>query len=312
MPSGTTGVGRPARQRLLLVHAHPDDETLSTGLTMAHAAAAGVQVTLVTCTLGQEGEVVPERLRHLTSAADDELGAWRAEELASAMGGLGVSDHRLLADGRWRDSGMTWLAPGRAGPAATARPNAFCLADLDEAAEQLAAVLREVRPQVVVTYDPAGGYGHPDHVMAHRVTMRAVDLAERPAGRPGWAVPAVHWVQVAVSWAQDDRRAVRAAAAAGRLPQPMRPPVEGAEPPAAVVDDAALDVVLRSDPGDRAAVRAALRAHASQVRLSPPWFALTDDVAHRLPTAEGFRRVRGPAVDPTRRPADDLFVGLPL
>jgi N-acetyl-1-D-myo-inositol-2-amino-2-deoxy-alpha-D-glucopyranoside deacetylase len=294
------------------VHAHPDDETLSTGLTMAGSVAAGDQVTLVSCTLGQEGEVIPEPLRHLASDADDRLGPHRADELAAATRALGVSDHRLLAGGRWRDSGMTWLAPGRAGPSATARPEAFSLADLDEAAEELAAVLREVRPQVVVTYDPDGGYRHPDHVMAHRVTMRAVELAREPGTASGWSVGAVHWVQIGRRWAEDDREATRAAAARGELPAPLVPPPDDAEHPAVVVDDDRLDVVLVATQQARDAVVAALRAYPSQVTVIPPWFALSDHVARRIPHAEGFRRALGPAIDPGARPADDLFAGIPL
>jgi N-acetyl-1-D-myo-inositol-2-amino-2-deoxy-alpha-D-glucopyranoside deacetylase len=326
-----TGLAGRSGRRLLLVHAHPDDETLSTGLTMARAVAAGDQVTLVTCTLGQEGEVIPAPLRHLTSDADDRLGPYRAGELAAAMRALGVTDHRLLAGGRWRDSGMAWLAPGRAGPSATARPDAFSLADLDEPSEELAAVLREVRPQVVVTYDPDGGYRHPDHVMAHRVTMRAVELARepgarsdarsdarpddncdtRPQARPGWSVGAVHWVQIGRRWAEDDREATLAAAGQGGLPAPLMPPPADAEHPAAVVDDDQLDVVVAATRQTRDAVEAALRAYPSQVRSQPPWFALSDGVARRIPRAEGFRRVLGPAVDPAGRPAADLFAGIP-
>jgi N-acetyl-1-D-myo-inositol-2-amino-2-deoxy-alpha-D-glucopyranoside deacetylase len=277
-------------RRLLVVHAHPDDETLSTGLTMALAVAAGVRVTLVTCTLGQRGEVIGPELQHLGDATDeavqDELGRHRAGELAAAMRALGVRDHRLLAGGRWRDSGMLWRAHGLAGPAADVHPAAFALADLDVAAGELATVLGEVRPQAVLTYDPGGGYGHPDHVMAHRVTMRAVELA-RVGGR---SVPAVYWTRVAVSWAQEDRRRARAAAADGSLPAPMIAPPPGAGYPAVVVPDDELDVVLRATPAALAKVRAALAAHRTQVRLAGPWFALSDDVAHLLPSTEGFHR----------------------
>ncbi|GAA4357609.1 N-acetyl-1-D-myo-inositol-2-amino-2-deoxy-alpha-D-glucopyranoside deacetylase [Angustibacter luteus] len=307
-------VGEEPGRRLLLVHAHPDDETLTTGVTMARYAAEGVGVTLVTCTLGDEGEVIPAELRHLASDRDDTLGAHRAGELVRAMAALGVPDHRLLGDGRWRDSGMVWLAPGVAGVAGDVHPDAFALADLDEAAGLLADVLREVRPQVVVTYDPDGGYGHPDHVMAHRVTMRAVELAADDGARPGWQVLAVHWVQVATSWARAERRAVLAAAQDGRLPAGMLPP-DYAEHPPAVVDDDLLDVVVEA-PEHLPAVTAALEAHATQVVVRPPWFALSNDVAQRLSAREGFRRVRGPratiAESSVAGPADDLFAGLGL
>jgi len=155
-------------RRLVLVHAHPDDETIANGATMATYAAAGVHVTLVTCTRGEEGEVLVPDLAHLAADRDDDLGAHRVGELATAMQALRVSDHRFLGGaGRWRDSGMMGLASNE-------RPDCFWRADLDEAAGELVAVLREVRPQVLVTYDPQGGYGHPDHIQAHRVTCAAV------------------------------------------------------------------------------------------------------------------------------------------
>ncbi len=162
-----------AAPRLLLVHAHPDDESLWTGGTIARYAAAGVQVTLVTCTLGEEGEIIPESLRELAAAAADQLGGYRIGELRAACAALGVSDHRWLGGvGRWRDSGM-------AGEAANAHPRAFASGDLAEQADALASVIAEVRPQVVVTYGPDGGYGHPDHIRAHEVTMAACGSVDR-------------------------------------------------------------------------------------------------------------------------------------
>ncbi|WP_426566005.1 N-acetyl-1-D-myo-inositol-2-amino-2-deoxy-alpha-D-glucopyranoside deacetylase [Angustibacter sp. McL0619] len=299
----------PAR-RLVLVHAHPDDETLTTGITMAKYVAEGAGVTLVTCTLGDEGEVIPSDLRHLASDADDVLGPHRALELAAAMRALGVTDHRVLGEGRWRDSGMVWSAPGVAAQGARVHPRAFVRADPDVAAGLLADVLREVRPQVVVTYDPMGGYGHPDHVMAHRVTMRGVELARQDGALPGWQVRAVHWVQEAHSWARAERRAVLAAAQDGRLPAGMLPPDYAEHPPAVVPDDQ-LDVVVEA-PEHLPAVTAALTAHATQVCVEPPWFALSNDVAHRLSAREGFRRVFGPPAAVDGQVADDLFAGLEL
>ena len=163
-----------APPRLLLVHAHPDDETLWTGGTIARYAARGVQVFLVTCTLGEEGEVIPDSLRGLASDQADQLGGYRVGELRSACTALRVADHRFLGGvGRWRDSGMLWEKPGQAGALAEAHPRAFATGDRAEQTEALEAVLREVKPQVVVTYAADGGYGHPDHIRAHEVTMAA-------------------------------------------------------------------------------------------------------------------------------------------
>src|SRR5690242_20011918 len=160
----------PAR-RLLLVHAHPDDESIGNGATMARYAAEGALVTLVTCTLGEEGEVIPAELADLTADRHDTLGEHRVGELAAAMAELGVTDHRFLGGpGRYRDSGMMGVAQNDV-------PGCFWQADLDEAAGYLADVILDVRPQVLVTYDDNGGYGHPDHIQAHRVAMRGYELA---------------------------------------------------------------------------------------------------------------------------------------
>src|SRR3954447_9775588 len=145
---------------------------------MAKYAAEGVAVTLVTCTLGEEGEILVPELAHLASDADDALGPYRIGELAAACAALGVTDHRFLGGaGRWRDSGMMGVPQND-------RPGCFWQADLDEATRELVAVLREVRPQVVVTYDERGGYGHPDHIQAHRVAVAAYDAASDPQRYP--------------------------------------------------------------------------------------------------------------------------------
>ena len=166
-----------ADRRLLLVHAHPDDEVIGSGATMAKYAADGAHVTLVTCTLGEEGEILVPGLAHLAADQEDKLGQHRISELADAMKALDVTDHRFLGGpGRWRDSGMM-------GTPANERPECFWRADLDEAVGDLVAVVREVRPQVVITYNENGGYGHPDHIQAHRVAVAAFVAArcDRPA-----------------------------------------------------------------------------------------------------------------------------------
>ncbi len=163
------------RQRLLLVHAHPDDESIGTGATMAKYAASGAHVTLVTCTLGELGEIIPPGLAALAADRDDQLGGYRIGELNAACQALGVTDHRYLGGpGRWRDSGMI-------GTSGNDDPRSFWQADVEEAATVLAAVIREVRPHVMVTYDDDGFYGHPDHIQAHRVAWRAFQLAADPA-----------------------------------------------------------------------------------------------------------------------------------
>src|SRR3954463_14463847 len=191
----------PSR-RMLLVHAHPDDETINNGATMARYVAEGASVTLLTCTLGEEGEVLVPELELLAADHADQLGGYRIAELRAAMEALGVTDWRFLGGpGRYRDSGMM-------GTQANDKPRAFWNADLDEAVAHAAAVVREVRPQVVVTYDEHGGYGHPDHIQAHRVAMRAADLAADPGFRPDLGAP---WRITKIYWNRVPRSVARAA-----------------------------------------------------------------------------------------------------
>ncbi|MFF5102984.1 N-acetyl-1-D-myo-inositol-2-amino-2-deoxy-alpha-D-glucopyranoside deacetylase [Streptomyces sp. NPDC000134] len=280
---------QPAR-RLLLVHAHPDDESIVNGATMARYAAEGAQVTLVTCTLGERGEVVPPALAHLGGAA---LGQHRLGELRAAMGALGVADVRLLGGpGRFADSGMMGLADND-------DPACFWQADVDEAAALLLDVIREVRPQVLVTYDPDGGYGHPDHIQAHRVAMRAAGLA----AEAGCGIARIYWNRVP--------RPV-AAAAFARLGEDL-PGLPF--PEAATVDDVpgvvgeeriAVQIVADGTPY-AAAKAAAMRAHATQIEVAEPYFALSNHLAQPLFTTEYYELVGAPAPDAR---GSDLFAGI--
>ncbi|MCX4746953.1 N-acetyl-1-D-myo-inositol-2-amino-2-deoxy-alpha-D-glucopyranoside deacetylase [Kitasatospora sp. NBC_01287] len=285
-----------ATRRLLLVHAHPDDESIGNGATMARYTAEGAQVTLVTCTLGEGGEVIPPGLAHLTADQQDRLGAHRIGELTAAMGELGVSDVRFLGGpGRYRDSGMMGLPENE-------RPDCFWQADVDEAAGHLVAVVREVRPQVLVTYDERGGYGHPDHIQAHRVATRAAELAADPAFRPELG-PA--WRIVRLFWNRMPRSVLLPglAAAAERFPLAAEP----GEVPGVIGDeliDAALD-------GARYAGRkaAAMRAHATQITVDGSFFALSNDRWQPLVADEYYQLAQGGTT--AERPLTDLFAGLP-
>jgi N-acetyl-1-D-myo-inositol-2-amino-2-deoxy-alpha-D-glucopyranoside deacetylase len=281
----------PARRRLLFVHAHPDDETLSTGGTIArYASEPDTAVTLVTCTLGEQGEVIPAELAELAPERGDQLGGYRAGELAAACVALGVRDHRYLGGiGRWRDSGMALAGhgvraamPDRLHPRALARPEAF-----DEQVDQLVAVLEEVRPQVVVTYGPDGGYGHPDHVRAHEITAAAVRR-----------VPARLLCTVVGRSTLD----TGLAKLAGRDGLPFRVPEPDELP---TVPDEAIRVRVDVS-AQRAARVAAMRAHATQVAV---WsdgevtaFAVSNFVAQPLLDVEEFVPADGAA-----GVADDLF-----
>jgi N-acetyl-1-D-myo-inositol-2-amino-2-deoxy-alpha-D-glucopyranoside deacetylase len=152
----------------MAVHAHPDDEVFGTGGTFAYLADRGVHTVLVTATLGEEGEIVDPTLDE--QARKDlfpRLADVRRQELRASAEILHIEELRLL---HFRDSGM-------AGTAANNHPEAFYRATFDEATKRLVAVIRELKPQVIVTYDAFGGYGHPDHIQAHRVTCAAFEAA---------------------------------------------------------------------------------------------------------------------------------------
>ncbi|MBV6700803.1 N-acetyl-1-D-myo-inositol-2-amino-2-deoxy-alpha-D-glucopyranoside deacetylase [Kitasatospora aureofaciens] len=284
-------------RRLLLVHAHPDDESIGNGATMARYAAEGARVTLVTCTLGEGGEVIPPELAHLTADRDDTLGAYRIGELTEAMRALGVSDFRFLGGpGRYRDSGMMGVPDNDV-------PGCFWQADVDEAAGHLVAVVREVRPQVLVTYDENGGYGHPDHIQAHRVAMRAHDLAADPAYRPelgpAWRIAKVYWNRMP--------RTVIEAGLATTAAQARFPGTAVPSDVPGVVDDTVVTTALDGTAyaGRKAA---ALAAHATQITVDGASFALSNHLGQPLITTEYYQLVRGEAGP--GRPEDDLFAGL--
>ncbi len=238
----------PDGRRLLLVHAHPDDESIGTGATMAKYAAEGARVTLVTCTLGELGEIIPPSLAHLAAASEDRLGEYRIGELAAACAELGVTDHRFLGGpGRWRDSGMMDTE-------ANDDPRCFWRADVDQAARALLDVIGEVRPQVLVTYDANGFYGHPDHIQAHRVACRAFQQAA-------------------------DLGLAKFYATAG-------PESDGVT--TAIDATAYLDAKL-----------AAMRAHATQITVSAPFFALSNQIRHQAFGVEYYTLLAGPLGPPS-------------
>lgn len=292
-----------ASRRLLLVHAHPDDESIGTGITMAKYVAEGAQVTLVTCTRGEEGEVLLPALASLASSADDGLGPHREDELAAAMQALGVTDHRFLGGaGRWRDSGMM-------GTPQNDRPECFWRADLLEAATELVAVVREVRPQVLVTYDTFGGYGHPDHIQAHRVAMYASQLAAAPGFRPDlgptWQISKVYWTALPRSYVKLGIEALIASGNSGFFG------VDNADDiPFLTPDEIVTTHVegLEHEP----AKMAALRAHASQVDEEHGFFQMAKLLGPTAMGNEFFMLVKG-ELGPNRD-ADgrerDLFSGV--
>ncbi len=291
-------------RRLLFVHAHPDDETIGNGATMARYVAEGVQVTLVTCTLGEYGEVLVPELEQLAADQGDQLGGYRIGELVAACAELRVTDVRFLGGpGRWSDSGMMGTPPNDG-------PRAFWRADLDEAARDLVAVVREVRPQVLVTYDENGGYGHPDHIQAHRVTVAAFDVAGDPMFEPGLGEP---WQPTKLYWSAVPRSVLQAGIDLLRDAGDTSGffGVEKAEDlPFGVPDD---EVTTAVDAGDHLDAKvAAMRAHKTQIAVDGPFFALSNNIGQRAFGIEHYtlaRGVRGPAAGPHGW-EDDLFAGL--
>jgi N-acetyl-1-D-myo-inositol-2-amino-2-deoxy-alpha-D-glucopyranoside deacetylase len=276
---------------------------------MARYVDEGASVTLVTCTLGEEGEIVVPDLAHLAADREDGLGPHREGELAAAMREIGVRDHRFLGGaGRYRDSGMM-------GVPSNERPDCFWRADLLEAARHLVEVIREVRPQVLVTYDDFGGYGHPDHINAHRVAMYAMTLAAVPSFAPeagaAWDIPKAYWTAFPRSvFLAQARRALDAGMEnpLGEFDLDDPEAVDGAMP-WAVTDDLITTAIDGHAHVDRKV--AALKAHASQINVEDGWFALSNDNPHEVFGTEYFRIAKGTPVGPFDADGreTDLFAG---
>jgi N-acetyl-1-D-myo-inositol-2-amino-2-deoxy-alpha-D-glucopyranoside deacetylase len=288
---------------VLFVHAHPDDESIETGATMAKYAAEGAQVTLVTCTLGEMGEVIPPELAHLAWDADGGLGQYRIGELAAACAALGVTDHRFLGGaGRWLDSGMM-------GTPANEEPGCFWRADVDEAARELLAIITEVRPQVLATYDARGFYGHPDHIQAHRVSWRAFELA-------GGLVSKFYATAIPKSVLAEAMALLAGDARGGQVGGVDFSRVQSLdELPFGTDDDGVSTQIDATDYLD--AKVAAMRAHATQIAVDSPFFALSDLVGRKALGVEYFTLLAGPGLaggggagDGTSGREADLFAGI--
>jgi N-acetyl-1-D-myo-inositol-2-amino-2-deoxy-alpha-D-glucopyranoside deacetylase len=299
----------PAR-RLMLVHAHPDDETIMDGVTMAKYVAEGAAVCLVTCTLGEEGEVLLDDLAHLSAEQGDDLGSHRFGKLKLAMEILGVTDFiRLGGDGRFRDSGMAYDAEGRAIPRDVLREDTLWTADLLEAANELVPVIRDRRPQVLITYDEIGNYGHPDHIQAHRVAMYATQLAgvasyRRDLGEP-WTVARVFWSTLSKSRMMAGIQALRDAGDFETF--------QGFDPDgplsSLLSDDADIAVEIDGRPWVSLKI-SAMRAHATQITPDGPFFAGGEAVGEDRWASEYYRLAVGVPLPGCEGWVDDLFAGL--
>jgi N-acetyl-1-D-myo-inositol-2-amino-2-deoxy-alpha-D-glucopyranoside deacetylase len=284
-------------KRLLLVHAHPDDETINNGVTMAKYAADGIDVTLVTCTRGEEGEVLVDSLLNLASSKDDKLGEHREVELKDAMYELGIKDFRFLGSPskKWRDSGMMGMPQND-------RKDVFWQADLDEAANELVKIILEIKPQVLITYDEFGGYGHPDHIKAHQVAMRAAEIASQQ----GWQVSKIYWntmprsvIQMGIDKMKEVGSEFFGAENADDLPF--------AKP-----DELVTSVVKAPEYVPQKL--AAMKAHATQISVDGPFFALSNNLGLSVWGDEYYTLVKGEVSGPFDENGRelDLFAGVKL
>jgi len=280
--------------RVLLVHAHPDDETINNGATMAMYAALGADVTLVTCTRGEEGEVLVEEHSHKSAAQEDTLGDHRVIELAEAMKALGVSDHRFLGEPhrKYRDSGMMETEPNN-------REDSFWKADFAEATNHLLSVINQVKPHVMITYDEFGGYGHPDHIQAHRVAMAAAEKSEWNIQKIYWNVTPRSVIQEGIDKMKELGSDFFGAESADELPF--------------CKDDSF--VTTHIDGNDYVEAKmAAMRAHATQIALDGPFFALSNNLGLQVWGNEYYTLVKGEKAAPfdSLEREIDIFAGVAI
>jgi N-acetyl-1-D-myo-inositol-2-amino-2-deoxy-alpha-D-glucopyranoside deacetylase len=279
--------------RLLAVHAHADDETITMGATLARAADRGIRTSVVCCTDGQLATIFATDMPE--ESTRPRLGEIRREELRAACAILGVSSVSFLG---YHDSGM-------AGASSNFDPVAFWKADLDEVVGRVVGYIRAFQPHVVVTYDANGMYGHPDHVQAHRATLLAVEAAYLgklypEAGDP-WRVSKFYYTAFP---ARAARKAVDLAAQFG-APSPF-----GDTPPEEldfVTRDELVTTVV-SAPDQMSRKLAALSAHHSQITDDFPYLAVPEELAREHFSDEYYQLVMSHV--PVSVPESDLFAGL--
>lgn len=236
--------------RIVAVHAHPDDESIWTGLLLANAARRGAKVHVLTCTLGEHGEVIGD-YQALVEDRTGLLGGYRLAELERALDALGAQPQPDLLGGlgRWRDSGM-------AGTSTIAEDTAFANPEREDnftvQLEQLTDRLKELEPDLLVTYAPDGGYGHPDHIRAHHITHAAVESG---------ALPSVKQILWARTVTQDVREGLEGAV----VPEGWS---EAGPGDIASVDASEIDFRVRGTEEDVATKRSAMAAHVTQVWMA--------------------------------------------
>lgn len=280
---------------LMAVHAHPDDECFGGGGTLARYAAEGQTTVLVTCTGGEEGEIVDPDMN--VDEIKPRLADVRFGELNAAVGVLGIGHLEMLG---YRDSGMVDTPSND-------DPRSFNKADPEEATGRLVALIRRYKPHVLFTYAEDGGYGHPDHLMTHRITVSAFDAAGDPqryrdAGEPWTPLKLYYTSWLARSAVQGLWRSVRERG----LPLIFGDP-EATEPPEFGTPDDAITARIDVRPYVHTKLDA-LRAHRTQIKRDSAFLSLPDDLVTQYMGVEGFRRAQSRVAAPATE--DDLMAGV--
>jgi len=281
---------------LMIIHAHPDDEVIGSGGTLAHYSDQSIDTVLVTATLGEEGEIVVADMD--TPENHARLAEIRREELRKATEILGIKHQEFLG---YRDSGMV-------GRPSNEHPACFHQADLDEATGRLVRLVRAYRPQVLVSYNAAGGYGHPDHIACHKVTLAAFATAADPAFHPQ-AGPA--WAPLKLYEMSRPRELTQ------RAWEQMRE--RGMKTP---LDNPDYDIARFTVPLEQITTaldvsaymqrkRAALLEHRTQIAVDGPFFAMPEDIGRQWFGIEYFTLLQSRVPLPDHEGyEDDLFAGL--
>lgn len=278
---------------LMIVHAHPDDECLTTGGTLARYVQEGVHVALVIATGGEEGEIVMPELDTPENKA--RLSSLRDAELACSCRQLGVTELERLG---YRDSGMI-------GTPANEHPDCFHQADPEQALGRLVALVRSHRPQVLVSYDEHGSYGHPDHIACHKATLAAFSAAGEPSRFPE-AGPA--WQPLKLYYTALPRGALLRAWEQMRA-QGIPSPLDSPEFDIAnfTVADELITTALAIEPFLEQKQRA-VACHATQIRQDSPFLTMPEELTREVWGHEHFILVTSRVPSPT--PEDDLFAGI--
>lgn len=286
----------------MAVHAHPDDELFGTGGTFARLSHEGVRTVLITSTHGEAGDIfdpsMTEEERTYTFA---HMGEVREKELAAAVAALGITEQCYLG---FRDSGMV-------GTADNDNPASYYRATFDEAVKRLVKYIREFKPQVIVTYDPWGGYGHPDHVQSHRVTAIAFDAAADKRfypelGLEPWQASKLYYTAFSRNMFKRTAEIMREKNIDGPWNNPQMDTDEWGVP-----DEF---ITTNFDVSDYVAQKkAAVKAHRTQMAPDNFMLVVPDELAGQVLGTESFilaRTANGVSKPPAGQRENDLFDGL--